>query len=83
MAAGYSNNEIAVELVVAVSTVKNHINNIYGKLEVHSRTQAVARAGNSIWLCLRFLRRTLFALRIHPPTHPRMLFLTLYRRSAL
>jgi LuxR family maltose regulon positive regulatory protein len=44
MAAGYSNQEIAQELVVAVSTVKKHINNIYGKLGVGSRTQAVARA---------------------------------------
>jgi LuxR family maltose regulon positive regulatory protein len=31
-------------LVVALSTVKRHINNIYGKLEVQSRTQALARA---------------------------------------
>jgi LuxR family maltose regulon positive regulatory protein len=44
VAAGYSNQEIAQDLVVAVSTVKKHISNIYGKLEVGSRTQAVARA---------------------------------------
>ncbi len=44
VAAGYSNNAIALELVVAVSTVKKHINNIYSKLEVGSRTQAVAVA---------------------------------------
>ncbi len=44
VAAGYSNQEIAQELVVAVSTVKKHISNICGKLEVGSRTQAVARA---------------------------------------
>jgi LuxR family maltose regulon positive regulatory protein len=44
MAAGYSNREIAQELVLAVSTVKKHINNIYGKLAVGSRTQAVAKA---------------------------------------
>jgi LuxR family maltose regulon positive regulatory protein len=44
VAAGYSNQEIAQELVVAVSTVKKHIGNIYGKLEVGNRTQAVARA---------------------------------------
>jgi LuxR family maltose regulon positive regulatory protein len=44
VAAGYSNQEIAQELFVAVSTIKKHINNIYGKLEVRSRTQAVARA---------------------------------------
>ncbi|MCB9077742.1 MAG: tetratricopeptide repeat protein [Anaerolineaceae bacterium] len=44
VAAGYSNKEIAEELVVAVSTVKRHISNIYGKLEAASRTQAVAKA---------------------------------------
>jgi len=44
IAAGYSNREIARELVIALGTVKKHINNIFGKLDIHSRTQAVARA---------------------------------------
>jgi LuxR family maltose regulon positive regulatory protein len=44
VAAGYSNQEIAQDLVVAVSTIKKHISNIYSKLEVGSRTQAIARA---------------------------------------
>jgi LuxR family maltose regulon positive regulatory protein len=44
IAAGLSNQEIALQLVIAVSTVKSHINHIYGKLSVNSRTQAVARA---------------------------------------
>ena len=41
---GYSNPEIASELVVTVNTVKKHTSNIYGKLGVRSRTQAIARA---------------------------------------
>jgi LuxR family maltose regulon positive regulatory protein len=44
IAAGLSNREIAQELVIAISTAKTHINNIYRKLDVSSRTQAVARA---------------------------------------
>jgi ATP/maltotriose-dependent transcriptional regulator MalT len=43
IAAGYSNAEIARQLYIALGTVKRHINNIYGKLEVRSRTQAIAR----------------------------------------
>lgn len=43
IAAGQSNEEIAQTLVIAVGTVKKHINNIYGKLGVHSRTQALAQ----------------------------------------
>jgi LuxR family transcriptional regulator, maltose regulon positive regulatory protein len=44
IAAGMSNKEIAEELVLAVGTVKKHTNNIFGKLDVESRTQAIARA---------------------------------------
>ena len=43
IAAGRSNQEIAGRLIIAPGTVKRHINNIYGKLDVQSRTQAVAR----------------------------------------
>lgn len=41
---GLSNREIADELVLAVSTVKWYTNQMYGKLGVNSRTQALARA---------------------------------------
>jgi LuxR family maltose regulon positive regulatory protein len=44
IAEGYSNAEIAQELYITTGTVKRHVNNIYGKLDVHSRTQALARA---------------------------------------
>ncbi|RPI50092.1 MAG: hypothetical protein EHM56_11410 [Chloroflexi bacterium] len=41
---GLSNDEIASRLVISLATVKRHISNIYGKLDVPSRTQAVFRA---------------------------------------
>jgi LuxR family maltose regulon positive regulatory protein len=44
IAAGHSNQAIADTLIVAVSTVKKHVNNIFGKLAVESRTQALIRA---------------------------------------
>jgi LuxR family maltose regulon positive regulatory protein len=44
IAEGHSNQAIADRLVIAVSTVKRHINNLYGKLDVQSRTQALVRA---------------------------------------
>ncbi|MDY0019770.1 MAG: LuxR C-terminal-related transcriptional regulator [Anaerolineae bacterium] len=43
IAAGYTNDEIAGRLYVAVSTVKKHINHMYDKLGVRNRTQAVAK----------------------------------------
>jgi LuxR family maltose regulon positive regulatory protein len=42
--AGLSNPQIAQELVIAVSTVKSHVNHIYGKLGVKNRIQAANRA---------------------------------------
>lgn len=42
--AGLSNAEIAEELVIALSTVKTHINHIYHKMDVSSRTRAAAKA---------------------------------------
>jgi LuxR family maltose regulon positive regulatory protein len=44
IAAGESNAEIARDLYIAVGTVKNHVKNIYSKLNVHSRAQAIARS---------------------------------------
>ena len=41
---GYSNQDIVEALVISLNTVKKHASNIYGKLGVRSRTQAVARA---------------------------------------
>lgn len=44
LAQGLSDKEIAEELVIATGTVHKHLNNIYGKLEAHSRTTAIIRA---------------------------------------
>jgi len=43
IAEGLSNNEIAARLYISLSTVKGHTANIYGKLCVKNRTEAVAR----------------------------------------
>jgi len=44
VAEGLSNAAIAIQLVIAVGTVKTHLKRVYGKLGVQSRTQAVAQA---------------------------------------
>jgi LuxR family transcriptional regulator, maltose regulon positive regulatory protein len=44
IAAGLSNQEIAQKLIIAGGTVKAHTASIYQKLDVSSRTEAVARA---------------------------------------
>jgi LuxR family maltose regulon positive regulatory protein len=44
LAAGLSNRQIAAKLIVSLGTAKTHIHNIYGKLDVQNRAQAIARA---------------------------------------
>jgi LuxR family maltose regulon positive regulatory protein len=39
-----SSTEIADRLIISVNTVRSHIKNIYGKLDVHARDEAVQRA---------------------------------------
>lgn len=44
IAAGLSRKEIAAQLVVSLNTIKTHTQNLYGKLQAHSRKQAITRA---------------------------------------
>ena len=44
LAAGASNRELGERLVISAGTVKAHLHRIYGKLDVHNRTEAAARA---------------------------------------
>ena len=44
LAQGHSNQEIAAKLFVSLSTVKTHIQNLFEKLDVKRRTQAVEKA---------------------------------------
>lgn len=44
LAQGFSNQEIADKLFVSLNTAKTHISNIYAKLNVKRRTQAIQKA---------------------------------------
>jgi len=44
IAEGQSNTAIAVRLALSVKTVQNHISNIFSKLQVADRSQAIVRA---------------------------------------
>jgi ATP/maltotriose-dependent transcriptional regulator MalT len=41
---GYTNAQIAETLIVTTNTIKTHTSNLYGKLGVRNRAQAVLRA---------------------------------------
>ena len=47
IAQGHSNSEIAQTLVLSLKTVRNYISNIFSKLHVADRAQAIVRARNA------------------------------------
>ena len=46
---GLKNSEIAGRLVLSPKTVRNHVSNILGKLQVADRTEAILRARDAGW----------------------------------
>ena len=50
VARGIGNKEVSRELGISERTVQTHLRNIFRKLEVNSRTQAVLRASQGGWL---------------------------------
>ncbi|MDT8899887.1 DNA-binding response regulator [Anaeroselena agilis] len=44
VAKGYSNAEISTNMTITVGTVKTHINNLFWKMDVNSRTKMIAKA---------------------------------------
>jgi DNA-binding CsgD family transcriptional regulator len=44
LAKGHSNADIAADLFLSVSTIKTHVSNLYFKMDVKSRTQAITKA---------------------------------------
>jgi len=49
---GLSNKDIAEELCLSIRTVQGHLGNIFNKLQVGSRTEAVVRALKEGWVSL-------------------------------
>lgn len=51
-AKGYANKGIAAELGISTQTVQVHLRNIYNKMDVSSRSEAIARAFQFGWITM-------------------------------
>jgi DNA-binding CsgD family transcriptional regulator len=49
IAQGYNNGDIARRLTLSLKTVANHVSNIFSKLQVADRAQAIIRAREAGW----------------------------------
>lgn len=50
LAEGMVYKQIATEMCVSISTVRTHLHNIYGKIDVSDRAQAVLMAWGNGWI---------------------------------
>jgi len=50
MTRGFSNREIAAEVHLSENTIKTHVQEIFRKLDVHNRVEAVMTATKNNWL---------------------------------
>ena len=50
LARGWSNKRIAIDLDIEPNTVRVHLSNIYPKMNVHNRFEAIVRYNNEIKL---------------------------------
>lgn len=55
---GKSNKQIALELNVTENTIEFHLRNVYAKLQVRSRTELMAKLGNSVGMVQVELRQS-------------------------
>jgi len=44
LADGYSYQNTAAQLGISINTIRNHVRNVYDKLHVHTKSEAVAKA---------------------------------------
>lgn len=54
LASGHNNKQISKHLAVTQSTVKNHVTNIFVKMKVSDRTQAVIKAALNHWVEIKY-----------------------------
>lgn len=61
---GKSNKQIALALGIAKSTVEFHLRNVYTKLQVSSRTEAILKLGKSTGIIAENLRECFLKGRV-------------------
>lgn len=79
---GWSNQEISAQLGIGLPTVKFHVTNVFAKLGVRRRTQAVALAVHLQLVRLDWMQARLLEGVAHLVARPGSLALPSHRRAA-